>query len=88
MFIPDDIADHAISLKDQYFDFRGLSTYSALGVGTLRDYVKTGGLPCFRLRGKILIKKSEFDEWIETFRLNRKKELNGIVDYVLNTLAR
>ena len=66
MILPDNIIEPAtISLKDQYFDLRGLSAYSALGVGTIRDYLKSGGLPCFKLRGKILIKRSEFDAWIE-----------------------
>ena len=86
MFIPDDIADHAISLKDQFFDLRGLSAYSSLKVPTIRDYIKSGGLPCFKLKGKLLIKKSEFDQWIENYRLNRKKELSSIVSNVLDSL--
>ena len=86
MILSDDIAESAISLKDQYFDLKGLEAYSALKVPTLRDYIKSGDLPCFKLKGKILIRKSEFDAWIEEFRYNRKKELNSIVDEVLTSL--
>jgi hypothetical protein len=56
MIIPDDMADTAITLKDQYFDLQGLSAYSALGVGTLRDHIRCGSLPCFKVKGKILVK--------------------------------
>ncbi len=41
MILSDDIAESAISLKDQYFDLKGLEAYSALKVPTLRDYIKS-----------------------------------------------
>ena len=86
MIIPDNIIEPAISLKDQYFDLRGLEAYSALKVPTLRDYIKSGDLPCFKVKGKILIRKSEFDSWLEGYRVNRKQDINNIVDDVLNSL--
>ncbi len=86
MQIPDDIAETAIALKDQYFDLKGLSVFSSMAVGTLRDHIKAGSLPCFKVRGKILIKMSEFDAWIEGYRMNKKQELNNIVDDVMEGL--
>jgi len=86
MIIPDNIAETAITLKDQYFDLKGLSTYSAISVGSLRDYLKTG-MPYFKLKGKILIKKSEFDAWLEKYRVNKKRDLNNIVDGILSDMA-
>ena len=86
MIIPDNIIEPAISLKDQYFDLRGLEAYSALKVPTLRDYIKSGDLPCFKVKGKILIRKSEFDTWLEDYRVNRAKEINDIVDDVMSSL--
>ena len=65
MILPDDITETGIMLKDQLFDLKGLSVYSALAVPTLRDYIKTGSLPCFKVKGKILVKRSEFDRWLE-----------------------
>ncbi len=86
MIIPGDIVGPAISLSDGYFDLRGLSAYSSLKVPTIRNYIKSGDLPAFKLKGKLLIKKSEFDQWIESYRLNKKQKLAGIVDGVLGSL--
>ena len=35
LIIPDNIAQTAIVLDDGYFDLKGLSTYSSLGISTL-----------------------------------------------------
>ena len=71
--------------QPQYFDLKGLSTYSSLPVPTLRDYLKGFGLPCFKVRGKLLVKKSEFDAWLEGFRVNQDR-LEDIVDDVMKSL--
>ena len=81
MILPDKI-------KDQYFDLRGLSVYSALAVGTLRDHIKSGDLPCFKVKGKILVKRSEFDTWIEGYRLNMKQDLKNLVNDVIGQVVR
>jgi len=86
MIIPDKIVEPMIALNDQLFDLRGLSAYSAMAVSTLRDYIRTGDLPCFKVKGKILIKKSEFDGWLESFRYNKKQDLSAIVDGVIESL--
>ena len=85
MIIPDGIAETAITLKDQLFDLRGLSAYSALAVPTLRDYLRDGRnpIPYFKIKGKILVRKAEFDAWLETFRVNRKQNVQEIVDGVM-----
>jgi excisionase family DNA binding protein len=75
-----------IGLKDQYFDLEGLSTYSALKVPTLREYIKKKKLPCFKIKGKILIRKSEFDSWLEKFRV--KDRIDDIVNDVMSDLKR
>jgi len=87
MQIPDNIIETAISLKDQYFDLPGLAKYCSLKVPTLRDHIKSGDLPCFKVKGKILIKKSEFDRWIEAFRLNKKQDLDNIVNDILDSMS-
>lgn len=86
MILPDNIAEIAIGLADGYFDLRGLSAYSDLAIPTLRDYIREGKLPCFKVKGKILIKRSEFDSWIEGFRVERKKNINKVVSEVLSSL--
>ena len=72
-------------IQPQYFDLKTLSKYACISVGSLRDYVKTG-LPHFRLKGKILIKKSEFDAWLEGYRVNKKQNINNIVDGVMSAI--
>jgi hypothetical protein len=72
---------------DQYLDLQNLSAYSCLGVPTLRDYLRSGGLPHFKLKGKILVKKSEFDLWLESFRIKTDLEFNDIIDSVLESLS-
>lgn len=79
MVIPDEIAQQAVVLKDQYFDLKGLSVYSSLKVPTLRDYLHLG-MPAFKIRGKVLIKKSEFDRWMEHHRIHENQDLDTIVD--------
>ena len=71
---------------DQYLDLKNLSAYSCLGVPTLRDYLRSGGLPHFKLKGKILVRLSEFDSWLESFRVDTKPDLNNLVDDVLKSL--
>jgi hypothetical protein len=70
---------------DQYFDLKGLSQYASLGVGTLRDYLSAGDLPHFRLKGKILVRRSEFDQWLEGFRVE-KKDIRAIAGSILKKL--
>ena len=82
MIIPDEIVSRqSIALKDKFFDLRGLSAYSSLGVSTLRDHIKKG-LPSFKIGGKVLIKLSEFDRWLERYRV--KQDLNAIADDAVN----
>ena len=73
--------------SDKYYDIKGLSEYSSLGVGTLRDYLKgPNGIPYFKLRGKILVRESEFDAWLEQFRVEENNNLALLVDDVLDSL--
>lgn len=76
-----------MNASDIIYDLKQLSSYCpALKVPTLRDYIKSGELPHYKLKGKILIRKSEFDQWLENYRVNKKKDLHNIVDEVLTSL--
>jgi hypothetical protein len=46
----------------------------------LRSYIKKLGLPCFRVDGKIMIKRSEYDKWFDRFRKNQKADLEAIAN--------
>ena len=56
-----------------------------MGVSTLREYIRSGDLPAFKLKGKILVRKSAFDKWIEGYRYE-EKDLDGIADEILKGL--
>ena len=86
MVIPDDIAA-PIALQDQYFDLKGLSAYASMGVSTLRDSIKARGLPCFKLGGKVLVRRSEFDTWVEKFRVNKARNLSQLADDIMADLS-
>ena len=72
--------------SDKYLDLKSLSEYSSLGVPTLRDHIRSEGLPYFKVKGKILVKQSEFEEWIESFRVDTNCQLTGLVDSVIGSL--
>jgi len=86
MNMPTNIVEPAISLKDGYFDLPGLARYCSLKVPTLRGHIKSGELPAFKVKGKILIKRSEFDLWIESYRVNKKQQIAAIVDDVVGSI--
>lgn len=75
-----------LSDTDRFLDLKRLSQYSSLGIPTLRDYIRSDALPCFKVKGKILIKQSEFDTWLERYRVNQSQDLNSIVDEVMDSL--
>jgi excisionase family DNA binding protein len=72
---------------DIIYDLRGLSGYCpALKIPTLRSYIRSGQLPHYKLKGKILIRKSEFDAWLEAFRVNKKQDLVAIAKEALEKI--
>jgi excisionase family DNA binding protein len=60
------------TLLDPYFSLRALAAYSGIGKRTLEKYLtdSLNPLPCYRLPGgrKVLVRRSEFDQWISQFR--------------------
>ena len=88
MTLPDNIPDllKLLTERDPYYDLKSLSAYSSLRVSTLRDHIRSEGLPCFKVKGKILVKQSEFDKWIENYRDNKNRDLKDLVDGVMNRL--
>jgi len=56
-----------------------LSAYSGIGLRTLRDYLTRAEdpLPHYRVGGKVLVRRSEFDAWIAAFRQRGRPDLAG-----------
>jgi Helix-turn-helix domain len=74
---------------DPYLPLRDLSGYSGLGVRTLRGYLVHAShpLPHYRMAGKILVKRSEFDRWMQEYRREVPSCVDAIVDDVLKSKA-
>ena len=91
MKIPDDILQPVV-FKDNYFDLKGLSAYSMISVSSLRYHIRESNLPCFKVTGKqgktgrILVKRSEFDRWIESFRINHFMDIDKFTDKILRDM--
>jgi len=67
-----------------------LVEYSTLSERTLRSYLKRRSqpLPHYRVDKKILIRRSEFDEWLANFRhAERGDEIAQAVDEMLSGLT-
>jgi hypothetical protein len=56
---------------DPYLPLPELSTYSGLGISTLRAWLvhPTHPLPCLRVGKIITVRRSEYDAWVEHFRV-------------------
>lgn len=77
----------AVSL-DPYLTVKGLAGYSGLSTRKLRDLLTDPQhpLPCYRVGGKILVRRSEFDRWIGAFRQNGNIDLGAIADAMIREL--
>ena len=60
----------AVSVNDPYLSLKALSGYCGLSVRRLRQLLElppAEALPCYRLGGKILVRRSEFDAWMAQY---------------------
>ena len=73
------------SVLDPYLSIRALAGYSGLSVRKLRDYLTDAAhpLPHYRVGGKIVVRRSEFDTWITKYRAAGRADVAAIVDEVL-----
>ena len=75
---------------DPFLGLRALAGYSGLSVRCLRTHLADPRrpLPCYRIGGKILVRRSEFDAWAGQFRQVGLANVDAIVDAVLGTRGR
>ena len=73
-------------VQPSFFDLKILAAYSSCSVRWLRNHLvdRIHPLPHFRIGGKILVKREEFDHWIAQYRQDRPfDELDDVVNGVL-----
>jgi hypothetical protein len=75
-------------LDDAYLPLRGLAAYSGLSVRTLRGYLADSAvpLPHYRIGGKILVRRSDFDAWAARFRVQGTGAIDALVSSALEGL--
>ena len=79
----------AVSIPlDPYLSLRALADYSGLSIRRLRDLLDDPGrpLPCYRIGGKILVRRSEYDTWASTYRRVGRGEVARVVADILKGL--
>jgi excisionase family DNA binding protein len=73
---------------DRWLDLRRLREYAAISERTLRAWIHSSvdPLPAVRVGTKILVRKSDFDQWLEKHRV-KQIDLSAIVDEVVEAVA-
>jgi hypothetical protein len=71
---------------DPYMGLKALAVYSGLSVRKLRQLIDrdpADALPCYRVDGRVLVRRSEFDAYMANYRISGRP---GVVA-VLKKLA-
>ena len=73
---------------DPYLSLAVLARYGSLSVRKLRAHLNdvTHPLPCYRVGGKILVRRSEFDGWMAAFRQRGRVDVDRLVADVVRDL--
>ena len=73
---------------DPFLSLQALATYSSLSRRKLRDYLTDPihPLPCYRIGGKILVRRSEYDAWAVSYRPVGQADVDRVVSEVLRGL--
>jgi hypothetical protein len=73
---------------DPYLSLRALAGYSGLSVRRLRALLEDSRhpLPCFRIGGKILVRRSGYDTWAARYRREGRVDVDRVVSDVLQSL--
>jgi hypothetical protein len=73
---------------DPFLSLKALVSYSGLSVRTLRALLTAPAhpLPCYRIGGKLLVRRSEYDAWAVRYRHVGRPDVDGLVADVLRDL--
>ena len=74
----------------EWMDLKTVQQYACVSERTVRDWIHRAEnpLPAVQVeRGKLLIKRSQFDRWLESYRYE-PRDLGRIADEVMKDLKR
>jgi len=78
-------------LAAEWMDLRTLQHYATVSERTLRDWIRRpeNPLPAVRVGTKILVKRSRFDQWLEShpIRLAEAVDIDAIVNEVVTGIS-
>lgn len=78
------MANSPKNLEPGYLDLQGLAAYTSVSVRAWRDYLRRPDAPpVIKLPGKLLVKKSDADEWLARFRQSPGQDLGALVEGVM-----
>ena len=83
------VREMALSIPmDPYLSLKALASYSDLSVRKLREYLDdlAHPLPCYRVGGKILVRRSEFDAWMAAYRQRGRIDIDRIAEDTVREL--
>lgn len=74
---------------DPFLSLKALAAYSGLSVRTLRTLLTapTHPLPHYRIGGKLLVRRSEYDAWAARYRQVGRPDVARVVADVLRRLS-
>ena len=75
---------------DPFLSLRSLASYSSVSIRKLRDCLADPAhpLPHYRVGGKIVVRRSEFDAWIAAYRQRGRVDVDAVVNEVLRDLGK
>jgi hypothetical protein len=76
-------------LDDYVLQLKALAGYAGLSVRRLRQLLidPFHPIPHYRLGGRILVRRSEFDTWLQHYRARPIADLHAIVDDVVREVT-
>ena len=80
---------HSLNASVVFFDLKQLASYSSCSIRWLRDRLvdRTHSLPHYRIGGKLLVKRDEFDGWMNAHKVETTgNQLDQIVESVVAQL--
>lgn len=59
-----------IQIQPKYITTKDAASYLMIGPATLREFVRTRKIPCYRLNRSIRFRLDEIDSWIQEFKID------------------
>lgn len=76
-------------LQPEWLDLKALTQYACVSERTVREWIHRpyNPLPAVRVRAKILVRRSVFDSWLESYQV-KNVDVGCIVDELIAGVTR